>query len=43
MKWLDAPPVRAAQLALTVAVLALLLLGEPECARALVNLGLAVA
>lgn len=38
MKWLDAPPVRVAQLAATAVCLVLLLAGEPDCAAALLRL-----
>jgi len=41
MKWLESPPARAVQLAVSAAVLLLVLLGEPQCAAALARLGLA--
>lgn len=38
MKWLDTPAARALHVAATVAVLLLVLLGEPQCAAALARL-----
>lgn len=40
MKWLDAPAVKAGQLAAVGLCLVLLLVGEPQCAAALARLAL---